>query len=409
MQQIVNLLSGKVKLTIECAYPERFLNLCARHNIAFWDITRIDGVTIELSMTSRAYKRLSPLLDRVQAEIRGAKRRGAPTFLRRFRKRYALIGGFLLALAITWVMSLYIWDIRVVGNEEIPQAVILGALEDLGVHTGAFASHVRPEALRNEVLLQLEDLEWITINVNGSRATVIVRERVHPPDRIPEGVPTAVYATRGGVIDQMIISGGTPLVELGDMVEIGQDLIIGRVDSLAYGTYFLRADARIYARTWYAMSMSMPLERDEKVYTGEISTKSIIFFGQSRINIFFDSGISYASYGKIVETFDFVLPGGIILPIRHERRTYTEYEILRRRLDETKAALLLQERLLERLREQIGHEGQIIRTDFRVEVENGIVTVHLEAECREQIAAIRRLEEAERIATPNMTEEEGAA
>ena len=68
--------------------------------------------------------------------------------------------------------------------------------------------------------------------------------------------------------------------------------------------------------------------------------------------------------------------------------------------------MILQERLLDRLREQIGREGQIVRTDFRVEVEAGVITVHLEAECREQIAAIRRLNEEELVVTPPNTEEE---
>jgi len=381
------------------------MNLCAAQGIGFWDLTRIDGLTIEVTMTTRSYKRLRPLLERVQADVQQVQKRGVPIFLRRFRKRYALLAGALLALVATWVMSLYIWDIRVVGNEAVPQAVILQTLDELGFGIGAFGPNVAPEVMRNEVLLQLEDIEWITINVNGSRATVIVRERVHPPNRVEEGIPTAVYATRGGIIDHMIIIGGTPIVEIGDTVEMGQDLITGRVESAARGIYFLRAEAHVYARTWYTFSLSMPLERFEKVHTGESSTKSTIFFGESRINLFFDSGISYASYDKIIEVFDFTLPGGIILPIQRERRTYMEYETVLYRMDETRAALVLQERLLQRLREQIGAEGQIVSTDFRVEMGEGMVTVHLEAEARQQIGAIRRMQEEELVITSDTTEE----
>ena len=405
MQGIVNFFAGKVRLQVECAYPERFMNLCAQNGIGFWDLLRIDEVTIEVTMTTRAYRKLRPLMGNLQAEIRRVKRAGAPILLWRVRKRYALIAGLILTLTATWVMSLYIWDIRVEGNDTVQQMVILRALEDVGIGIGAFGPGIDPERIRNEVLLQLPDVAWITVNVNGSRATVIVRERVHPPNRVPEGEPTAVYATQSGVIDQMVIWGGIPLVEVGDTVEMGQDLVTGRFESLARGTHFVRAEARIYARTWYSLSMSMPLDVIEKVDTGETSTKSIIIFVQSRINLFFDSRISYINYGKIVEHVDFVLPGGIILPIRRERRIYTEFETVHRRLDETSAALILQERLLTRLRELIGEDGQIVRTDFRVELGDGIITVHLEAECREQIAAIRRLREDERIITPPITEE----
>ena len=408
MQNVVNFFTGNIRLTVECAYPERFINLCATEGIGFWDLARIDQVTIEVTMPLRAYKKLKPLLERVQAEVQKAKKQGVPIFWRRFRKRYALIAGLVIALMVTWIMSLYIWDIRVEGNETVPKAVILSTLDDLGVGIGSFGPSVEPSVIRNQALLELEDVEWLTININGSRATVIIRERIHPPDRIPEDIPTAVYATQGGIIDRMIVWNGTPLVELGDTVEMGQDLITGRVDSLARGTYFGRADARVYARTWYTLSMSMPLELYEKVYTGEVSTKSIIIFGENRINIFFDSSISYISYDKIVERSDFVLPGGIVLPIRRERRIYTEFEKVPHKIDETRAALLLQERLMERLREHIGSTGEILRTDFRVEVAGGLITVHLEAECREQIAALRRLDEEELIITPPITEEEGS-
>ena len=407
MQRVVNFFTGNIKLTLTCAYPERLINLCATHHIGFWNLERIDEVTIEMTMTLRAYKKLKPLLERIQAEVQQTKKQGAPVFLWRMRKRYALITGLVLALTATWITSLYIWDIRVEGNETVSQVVILSALEELGVEIGAFGPRIKPEIIRNEALLRLADIEWLTINVNGSRATVIVRERIHPPVRIEEDIPTAVYASQGGIIDRIIIWNGTPLVEVGDTVEMGQDLITGRVDTLLGGTYFQRADGRIYARTWYTLSMSMPLEGYEKVYiyAGEVSTKSTIIFGENRINLFFDSSISHRTYDKIVETSDFILPGGIILPIRRERRVYTQFETVPHRMDETRAALLLQERLLERLRERIGTAGEILRTDFRVEIGEGVITVHLEAECREQIAALRRLNEEELIITPPITEE----
>ena len=405
MQSVINLLGDKVRVTVECAYPTEFLNLCAAHAIGLWDVSRRDEVTLDVSMTARAYRRLRPLLEGHHMEVHAVHRRGAPILLRQIRKRYVFLIGLVLALTVTWVMSLYILEIQVEGNELVPQAVILSAMADVGVEIGAFGLGINPEIIRHEVLLQLEDVAWITVNRNGSRATVIVRERIHPPDRIPEEEKTAVYATRGGIIDEMVIWEGVPLIELGDTVEMGQDLITGRVETLAYGTVFVRADARIYARTWYTLSMSMPLERFEKVYTGEVSTKSRIFFGESRINLYFDSGISYRTYDKIVETSDFVLPGGIVLPIRRERRVYTAYDPVVTRLDETTAALYLQERLLERLEELIGPTGQVLSTRFEVEIGDGVVTVQLRAECREQIAALRRLREEEMVVTPPLTEE----
>jgi len=395
VQRVVNFLRGNIQLEIECAYPERFMNLCAQNDIAFWNLVRVDAITVRVIMTIQAYERLKPLLPNLHAQVRPVKQAGAPIFFLRIRKRYALTTGFLITLIAIWVMSLYIWDIQVTGNDKIPTHEILQVLEEVGVGIGTFGPGIHPEMLRNEVLLLMDDLAWITVNVNGSRATVIVREQIHVPDMIPEGIPTAVFATKSGIIDQMMIWAGDATVEIGDTVVIGQDLVSGRVESLATGTHFLRADARIYARTWYELSMSMPLEVIEKTFTGRTSTKSRIFFGKSRINLYFSSGISYETYDKIIEESDFVLPGGIVLPIRIQRLIHREYTPTPGMMDRERAAQLLHEQLLAQLEELIGPEGEILSTSFTVEVTPGLVTVHLAAECREQIAAVRRLREDE--------------
>jgi len=405
MQNVVNFLRGNTRLEVQCVYPERFMNLCAENGIGFWSLVRIDAVTLQITMTNRNARRLHGLLADSDTTVRLMRRAGVPVFLRQIRKRYALLAGLLLALAGLWVMSLYIWEIEVVGNETVPLVEILQALEEVGVEVGTFGGHVDGELIRNQVLLQMPELAWITVNVNGSRATVIVRERVLQPFMIAERVPTAVYATQSGVIERMMVWEGIPLFEIGDTVTIGQDIVSGQMESLVSGTRFVRADAEIFARTWYDLSMTMPLELAEKAYTGRVSSKRTIFFGQNRINLFFDSGISYARYDKIREESRWELPGGIVLPIRTERRMYREYVPMYSLLCHEQAAEILKERLLATLRELIGAQGEILQTEFTVEVDNGVITVHLHAECREQIAAQRRLEEHEMIPAPEITEE----
>ena len=398
MRRIIHFLRGNIRAEVMCPYPERLMNLCAHNQIAFWDLVRLDAVTVEISMSLSGFRRLEPLLENIGATAKRKRKRGAPVLFWRVRKRYALLAGLLLALIATWVLSLFIWEIEIVGNQEVPAVEILRVLETQGVGIGAFGPNIEPEALRNRILLEMEDISWITINVHGSHATVIVRERQWPPEMHEETAKTVVYATQSGIVEQMFVWAGTVLVEIGDTVEIGQDLVTGRMESILGELWFVRADAQIYARTWYEMSMSMPLFYLEKEYTGESSAKSTMFWGNQRINLFFDSGISYANYDKIVSRRNFSFPGGIILPIAIERRVYEEYRLVRRERSSAQAAMVLQERLLDELAQMLGASGQIIRSDFEVELHDGMITVHLQAEAREQIAALRRITEEERLA-----------
>ncbi len=40
MKQAVNFFRGSVRVTIDCPYPERLVNLCAMNDIEFWDFAR---------------------------------------------------------------------------------------------------------------------------------------------------------------------------------------------------------------------------------------------------------------------------------------------------------------------------------------------------------------------------------
>ena len=400
MQAVVHFLTGNVRIEVICPYPERLMNVCAHNDISFWDLVRIDPVTVEMSMRLKSFQKLLPLLENIGATAKKKRQKGAPVLFRRMRKRYVLLSGLLLTLIATWVLSLYIWEIEIEGNTEVSSIEILQVLDDLGMGIGSFSPNIDPVMLRHMALLELEDISWLTVNVQGSRARVIVRERMWAPDMFDEGEKTAVYAMRSGVIEQMFIWDGTSLVEEGQVVEVGQDLITGRMESVIGETWFTRADAEIYARTWYEMSLSMPLSYLQREHTGETWSKRTIIIGNWRINLFFDSGISWGNYDKIINRHELLLPGGILLPLSMERRVYLEYTLVSGEFDPTYAALILQERLLKQLEELLLPGGQIIRTDFEVSVSNGMISVYMQAEAREQIAALRRLTEEERVVIP---------
>ena len=38
MTGVLNRLRGQVRLRVECAFPERVLNLCGARDLAFWDL-----------------------------------------------------------------------------------------------------------------------------------------------------------------------------------------------------------------------------------------------------------------------------------------------------------------------------------------------------------------------------------
>ena len=187
-----------------------------------------------------------------------------------------------------------------------------------------------------------------------------------------------VYFTVAGEIDEQVLAGET--------------LISGtvRLESAPYsadpymGSYQVRASGQVWARTWRTLTARIPLEAQVKAYTGEEYTRWIFTcFGRDTV-FSGKGGISFDRYDKISRTWTLTLPGGEEMPLAVQRETCRAYELETLAVEPDAAEAMLKERLLEALEEAVG-EGEIVSTEFAVETENGMLTVTLQAECREEI------------------------
>lgn len=300
MERMINWFRGRVRLRVVTAAPERFLNMCAERGIAFSDVRVITPTELELCVSPRGSAALSSLRGR-GFEITSLSGAGAPYTAKKLRRRCALLLGVLLAAAAVWSSSLFIWDISVEGNETVHDWEILNALDALGVRPGAFGPSIDSERLSNEMLLRLHGLSWFAINVSGSRASVLVRERVMPPEITKPDEPSMVYAAKGGVITGMSVLDGTAVHRVGDTVSVGDVLVSGFTESVSGAVRLGRAAAEVRARTWYELTAEMPVRGYAKTYTGGKRTKTAVILGGRRINLYLNSGIVQGSYDKITK------------------------------------------------------------------------------------------------------------
>ena len=394
MKKAVNYVRGSICVEVECPYPERFVNVCAQNGIEFWRLNRLSATVVTVHVHIGGYRLLKSLAARAGFAITPVKKTGVPFFLWKIRKRYVLLIGMALCLLTVHSMSLFIWEIQVVGNEKIPASLILETLGELGVGTGSFGPSITTEAVSNEMILRLPKLSWIAVNVSGSRAHVLVRERIPKPEIIDEKTPAMVYALKPGVIVKMNVLEGAKVYAAGDTVEADEVIVTGIMDSLASGRRAVHAMAEVYARTWYEKSAKMPLEAVIKEYTGKSETRKALVIGCKKINLFLNGRIPWASYDKITDESAVRFLTGNTLPLSVVTEEYAEYIPLRSALSVSDAEKILRDSLLGTLREEIGG-GSIVGTEFGTDVAGGVVTVTLRAECIEEIAASRGFSDVE--------------
>ena len=138
LSAVVNRLRGEVRLRVEAAFPERLLNLCAERGISLWDLVWEGEGQFTCRLSRGDHRRLRGAAGKLDCTLTLERGEGVPYFLRRFRKRYALLAGLLLCALWLSVGSFFIWDFTVEGNETVSDEEILRALQTYGVDIGTF-------------------------------------------------------------------------------------------------------------------------------------------------------------------------------------------------------------------------------------------------------------------------------
>ena len=325
------------------------------------------------------------------AEISIERTAGTPFFFARLRRRHALFAGGILCAALLLVNSLFIWDFEVTGNETVPTETILHALREHGVHRGTFIYSFRSQDICNRVLPELKDLCWVAVNVRGCKAYVQVRERVRAPERVNESEPTNVIAAKPGLITKVRALDGEKRVLPGTSVQQGQLLIAGVVDTggtekPSVTTRFLAGKGEVWARTWYDLTVRVPLTYEKKVYTGKEKRSHTLIWGENRLKIGAKgSSICNVDCDKIKNQTQWTLFGLFALPVTWETETLLPYELeiaARSRADAEAQGKDVLETYLAAL---LGETGSVTQRRFSTAAEGDTLVVTLSAECEEQI------------------------
>ena len=391
LKKAVKLLRGSVCVRAKSAYPERMLNLCSARGIEFWDVRWIDDTALSFCVARGDLRALRRAAEGCGAEVSIERTAGTPFFFARLRRRHALFAGGILCAALLLVNSLFIWDFEVTGNETVPTETILHALREHGVHRGTFIYSFRSQDICNRVLPELKDLCWVAVNVRGCKAYVQVRERVRAPERVNESEPTNVIAAKPGLITKVRALDGEKRVLPGTSVQQGQLLIAGVVDTggtekPSVTTRFLAGKGEVWARTWYDLTVRVPLTYEKKVYTGKEKRSHTLIWGENRLKIGAKgSSICNVDCDKIKNQTQRTHFGLIALPVTRETETLLPYELEvtpRSRADAEAQGKDMLETYLAAL---LGETGSVTQRRFSTAVEGDTLVVTLSAECEEQI------------------------
>lgn len=382
---------GKVQLRITGACPEDCLYRMILHGVRFRNYDKKDELTAELVVSAADMDRVNACAKKTMCDVKMLRTFGLIPMLWSMKLRliYPLILCCLIA-AVFWIQGRILF-FKVEGNTTIPEQQILQILESGGISFWTRGDSLDLNMEKNKLLAQIPELGWITINTEGPTAAVVVRQREEKPVTAGNYAPANVVAEKSGIIEAVTVTGGTPQVNVGDVVIAG-DLLISGVTNLDKTMLLTRAEGEITARTYQRKTGMILKTVTEKSYTGRESRKISLTFGKNTINFYNSGRISYDNYDKMYDRKALTLPGGYVLPLSITVITFREYDTVEVPVAEDDAQQLLEDSIRKDTENKF-HGGMIL--DMRLKMEDSAHYYILSGlvECREDIGRTVEIKE----------------
>ena len=233
---------GYLWIRVSGASAERFINLCGIRHMMLWDIKK-DEESYVMCISLKSFFEMKDIVRKTSTKVVILKRIGLPFLLPGVKKRWFFPAFFLLICTVFLLSQLLLWNIHILGNQSISEESILLFLEEHEVRKGIRLKEVDTELLEKEMRKTFPTITWVSVYLEGNSLTLSIKENDKPrPEETeeqeklhkegfleePEGMD--ICANTAGRVVSIVTRTGTPVVQIGDEVQVGDVLIRGRVE-----------------------------------------------------------------------------------------------------------------------------------------------------------------------------------
>lgn len=373
-------LQGQVLVRVEGEEAERLLNQCLARGIYLWDIRRHEGL-LYFRLSSRAFFRLRPLVRNLKVKVRIVEKAGLPFFVRTFRRRRMLLVGGIIFLIALYTWSSCVWSVQVKGvTHAAERSELIQLLMSCGVRQGVLKKNIDLAAIEHDVLTQFPELAWARAYFTGTRFVLEVVPKLPPPDLAKPG---HLVAKKNGLVLDVLVLAGKPLVEKGSSVQAGDVLVLGE-----QGRRPVPAKGQVLARVWHEIyKEGEPVERCW-LRSGRTATARVLRLWNRELVLSGTREVPFPRFESDEESKN-ILPwrnsGG---PVEVIDITYHELKEVKRLLPVEEYIKRLTDQALAELKQNLDEGSRITKTDKKVLSQPGdtLVRIWVRIEAVEDIA-----------------------
>ncbi len=374
MKSLIPYIKGHVRLRFWCEKPERFLNLCAYHQIVLTNLNR-NGEIFECLLSLKDVRRLQDICRKTQTRIKIMEKHGLPFFFYRQKKRKAFFIGIFLGLVLLYLCSTRVWNIHIEGNYSNSTQMILRFLETQDICHGIAKKEINCAQTAAQIRRAFPDITWVSAKLVGTELVITVQENENPQAQekaSEENLPADLVADKSGVIVKMITRQGVPMMTVGQKCKKGDLLVQGRIDLqndageiVRYA--YVQADADVYVSHVYTYKDSFPLIHEQRQYTGKKKSRYFLQILKKRLEIGAPFGRPFTDYDQLCRESNVYLTENFLLPVSYGMVTEMEYQKNRIRYSKEEANERANEKLILFLEKLLEKGVQICENNVKIE------------------------------------------
>ncbi|MCI8589915.1 MAG: sporulation protein YqfD [Clostridiales bacterium] len=356
LERAANYLYGYCLMRVD-GYAERALTAMMRSEINYWGLTRREE-TIFFYIPCREKRRLRAALADCRCRVEQMRICGAMNTVKRYKGRPGLIVGALIFASVLWASTYFVWDISVTGNKDLTEWQIIDSFAPYGVKYGAFIPSLDLDRLCHEYLIDSEEIGWVSVNLSGTCANIVVRERTDKGEVWQDSKPSNLIATEDGQITGFCVWSGESKVSIGQVVTKGEVLVSGvsdrvEMDGTVSGYTTDRSYGSVFAEVYREYTVEVPLHGQSQVYTGHEETEKHYRFFTQDLNFFGKTKNSFDTCDQIVDYEQVMLFDFLKLPIFVTTSVYKEYELVDYALEEEQAKQMAEAKMMKLLADEL--------------------------------------------------------
>ncbi len=383
---------GYVKAEVYGFAPERFMNLIIKNDVVIWDVESTEQGYIFYTGRKNLMK-MKPYLQKTNMKIRLLRKYGLPYFLKQHKKRAAFLVGFLLFCVMVYVLSLFVWEVKVTGEDKLVADSLLKEIEEQYVPLGTIKSKIDCSKLEESLRKDFDEISWISCELKGTSLTVYLEEGMAPKVQTEDSQTGDLVAAKDAVLTKMITRQGTPVVKVKDTVKKGDILISGTIyiyddNNEVMETSYVAADGDVYGKTTEEYEDYVDLKYYKKIYQGK-EKKHITFYFLDYCLTPYIPKMNAENYDSYTQIHKARILDNFYLPFGYKTVKRTAYTLEQREYTEEEAKKILETRLSKKLKSFEEKGVEIIENNVKIKKSNGKMIAYGNIIKNESIAVLQ--------------------